>query len=141
MKLDADVFASQEGHDLLQGVAVFADDSNGVALNAGLGLLLRVLDGRDDDLGLLGRDALHQLDLLPHAGVGGWLQLLELKVFERDAALDELLGQDLDDCLELVLVLARKLDGVGAFELDLGLGVLEVKAGVSTPSRPGRSRF
>jgi hypothetical protein len=40
------------------------------------------------------------------------------------------LREDFDDGLELVLVLRGELDGVGALELDLGLGVLEVEAGV-----------
>ncbi len=38
--------------------------------------------------------------------------------------------EDLDDGLERVVVLAGELDGLGAFELDLGLRVLEVEAGV-----------
>ena len=130
LQVDADVLAAEQGHDLLQGVAVLADDADRVALDAGLRLLLRVLDRRDDHLGLLGRDALHQLDLLPHAGVGGRLDLLVLEVLQRDAALDQLLRQDLDDRLQLVLVLARELNRVVAFELDLGLRVLQVEAGV-----------
>jgi hypothetical protein len=81
LEVDADVFAFEESHDLLEDVAVFADDADGVALDAGLGLLFRVLDGGDDDLGLFGGDALDELDLLADAGVGGWLELFELEIF------------------------------------------------------------
>ena len=130
LEVDAEVSAAEHGHDLLEDVAVFAGDADGVALDGGLGLELGVLDGGDDLLGLLGGDALLELDLLADGGVGGGLELFELEVLERDAALDQLLREDLDDGLELVLVLAGELDGLGAFELDLGLGVLEVEAGV-----------
>ena len=63
---------------------------------------------------------------------GGGLDLLVLEVLERDAALDQLLREDLDDGLERVLVLAGELNGLFLFELDRGLGVLEVEAGVTS---------
>lgn len=53
LEFDADVFAFEKGHDFLQDVAVFTDDADGVALNAGLGFFLRIFDGGDDDFGLL----------------------------------------------------------------------------------------
>ncbi len=71
-----------------------------------------------------------ELDLLADALTGGLLDLLVLEVLERDAALDELLREDLDDSGEGVLVGAGELDGLFLFELDLRLGVLEVEAGV-----------
>ena len=107
MQLNADVLATKQCHDLLQRVAVFTDDADSVSLNARLGLLLRVLNGGHNDLCLLGRDPLHELDLLANAGVSRRFDLFELEVFERNAALDQLLREDLDDGLELVIVLAR----------------------------------
>src|SRR5258708_518922 len=75
LQVDADVLAVQQRHDLLQGVAILADHPDGVALDARLGLLLRVLDGSDDNLGLLRRDSLDQLDLLANTGVSRRLDL------------------------------------------------------------------
>ena len=103
MEFDADVFAAEQGHDLLKGIAVFADDADGVALDAGLCFFLGVLNGGNDDLGLFGGNALDELDLLANRGVGGGLDLFELEVFEGDSALDELLGEDFDDGLEGVV--------------------------------------
>ena len=50
------------------------------------------------------------------------------RFFQRDAALDQLLREDLDDSLELVVVGRGELDGLVALEVDLGLRVLEVEA-------------
>ena len=63
----------------MQGVAVFTDDADGVALDAGLGFFLRVLDGGHDDLGFFGGDTLNEFDLLADGGVGGGLELFELQ--------------------------------------------------------------
>ena len=108
LEVDAEVSAAEHGHDLLEDVAVFADDADGVALDGGLGFELGVLDDGDDFFGVLGGDALLELDLLADGGVGGGLDLFVLEVLEGDAALDELLGEDFDDGLERVLVLARR---------------------------------
>ncbi len=105
LEVDAEVSAAELAHDLLEDVAVFADDADGVALDGGLGLELGVLDGGDDLLGVFGGDALLELDLLADGGVGGGLDLFVLEVLEGDAALDELLREDLDDGFERVLVL------------------------------------
>src|SRR5579864_9525521 len=80
LELDADVFAAKESHDLLKGVAVFADDADGVALDAGLSLLFGVLDGGDDDFGLFRGNALDQFDLLADGGVGGRFRSEERRV-------------------------------------------------------------
>ena len=59
----------------------------------------------------------------------GRLQLVVIEGLERDAALDQLVRQDLLHRLELVLVGGGKLDDfVLAFELDLGVRVLQVEA-------------
>ena len=86
LKLDAKVSRAEFAHDLLQDVAVFGDDADGVALDGGLGLELAVFDKCDDLFCGVGVDALLQLDLLADGGVGGWLDLLVLDVLEGDAA-------------------------------------------------------
>ena len=40
LKFDANIFRAKHGHDVLQRVFIFTDDADGVALDAGLGLLL-----------------------------------------------------------------------------------------------------
>ena len=45
---DAEVAGREQSHDLLQSVAILADDADGVALNGGLGFELGLLDDRDD---------------------------------------------------------------------------------------------
>jgi len=69
---------------------------------------------------------------LPHRGVCGRLDVAILQVLERDAALDQLLGEDLDDRFERVFALAGELEGLVAFELDFGFGVLQVEARVDS---------
>jgi len=125
LELHAEVAGAQLGHDLLQDVAVLGDDANGVALDAGIGFQLRVLDDGDYLLGVFAGDALFQLDLLANGGVGRGFDLLVFEVLERDAALDQLLRKNFDDRLEGVLVLRGELNSLGAFELDLGFRVLE----------------
>src|SRR5208283_498016 len=135
LQRDAEVSGAQLGHDLLQRVAVLARYAHGVAQNAGLRLQLHLLDQRNHLPGLLRRNPLHQLDLLPDRGVCGGLNLFVLQVLQRDAALHQLLPQDLFDRLQLVLVLRCKLEGVGALDRDPGLRVFQIEARVDLLGR------
>src|ERR1039458_3166346 len=79
---DAEVAGAELAHDGLQDVLVLGDDADGVALNAGLGFELGLLDERDDLAGGVGVDALLELDLLADRGVGGGLKLLAFQGLE-----------------------------------------------------------
>ena len=130
LELDADVFAAQEGHDFLEDVAVFADDADGVALDAGLGFFLRVLDGGDDDLAFS--------EGMPWTSLIFWrtLELAAGSIFSYSRFLSE--TPRLTSFCERISMTALSLYSSWqaswmascAFELDLGLGVLEVEAGV-----------
>ena len=109
-------FAAQQGNDGLQRVAVLAGNSHSIALNACLHLLLRVLDQANNLLGLFSGDALLQGYLLAHAFARGRLHLAVSQVLERDAALDQLLRQDVLDRFSLYSPSDGKLNGVVAFE-------------------------
>src|SRR6266702_1820454 len=127
---NAEVAGAEFAHDLLKGVLVFGDDADGVALNRGLGFELGLFDEGNDFPGGVGVDALLELDLLADGGVCGGLDLFVLEILEGDASLDHALGENLCDGLQGVFVRAGELDGLVAFELDCGLGVLEIEAGV-----------
>ncbi len=128
LKLYAEVAGAKFAHDLLEGVLVLGGDADGVALDGGLGFELGVFDCGYDFLGIFAGDALLELDLLADGLARGLLDLLVFEVLEGDAALDQLLREDLDYGFEGVLVLAGKLDGLFLLEGDGGLGVLEVEA-------------
>ena len=56
------------------------------------------------------------------------LQLAVGQVLQRDAALDQLLAENLLDRLQLVLAVGGQLNLLVALQLDLGVGVLQVEA-------------
>src|SRR5277367_981059 len=82
----------------------------------------------DDLFGLLGRNALLEVDLLAHARSSGRLKFAISERFERDATLNQLVRQDFLHGFQLVLVGGGELDGVVAFELDFRVRVLQVEA-------------
>ena len=85
LEVDAEVGGLEFGDDLLEGVAVFGGDADGLALDGGVGLDFGVLDEGDDFFGGVGVDALLELDLLADGGVGGGLDFFVLEVLEGDA--------------------------------------------------------
>ena len=104
LEFDPHIASAQQGDDGLQIVSILARDAHRIALNAGLHLLLGVLDQLDDLLGLFDRDALLEGHLLAHALPRGRFHLAPGQVLERDAAFDQLLAQNVLDRFEVVLV-------------------------------------
>src|SRR5437763_1609418 len=88
LERDSVVLRLDQSNCFLKIVLVPAGDAHLIALDRRLHFHLRVLDGPDDGLGLLGLDALHDLGALAHRAAGGRLDLGIVEGLERDAALD-----------------------------------------------------
>src|SRR6266568_2115832 len=122
------LLAADELDDLLQVVPRLAGDAHALALDGALHLELGVLDQLHDRLGFLGLDALGEGEQLLHR-LAALLDRPVLDAPQTDAALGELLHQDLARGLQALLGRAADLDTLLLLLLlHLGVGALEVVA-------------
>src|ERR1035437_430306 len=130
MELYAHVLRAQERDDSLQFVARRRAHAHLLALDGGLHLLeFLVLDGGGDLFGRLGVERLLQLDLAAERVTAGRLDLADIQVLHGNAALDQFGLHDVEERAHAHIVVGEQRDQpLGAFELDLDLGALEVVA-------------
>src|SRR5258706_455605 len=119
------VRVSAKDRDTLQEIiAILGGHPYQVALDRGLRLFLRVLDGLDDIASLFDGDTLLQRDLLAHSRTAGRSDDAVAQSLERHAALHQLGLQDVGDRLELEFI------GAGQQNLVLFLAELNRRAAV-----------
>src|ERR1039458_10249157 len=87
LQFQAEVLRAKQGNDGLQFVPVLAGDSYGIALDAGLRLLLRIFYKAHDLLSFFHGNALLKADLLAHTLPHSGLNFAVCQVLERDATL------------------------------------------------------
>src|SRR5579859_1251614 len=135
LHVNAKISAPEQGHDFLQGVAIFAADANGVTLDGSLHFFLRILDRLYDLARLLHRDALLHGDLLPHRCPRRRFNHAIGQRLDGHAALYQLGLQNVVDRLEFVVIHGRENNRVFALEHDVGLGIFQIKAGMDLLQR------
>src|SRR5438128_4226454 len=104
LERDPEVLLAEKSDRGLQVVLLLPRHADLLSLDRHLHLELGVLDGADDLLGLLRRDSLEDLDVLPDRSLRGGLDGAVFQSLERDAALGELRLQEVVDRLQPELV-------------------------------------
>ncbi len=119
----------QHGNYFLQRVAVFAADSHQISLDGSLRFFLRILNQLHDIPCFFDRNALLHRDFALGGSTGGGFDRAVGQSLQRNAALHQLLLQDVIHRLQLVLVGRMQHDRV-LFQFDIRLRILQIEASV-----------
>src|SRR5262245_25388668 len=104
LQFKAIVALLQQLDGFLKQIAALAADPDEIALNRSLNLDLAVLDGPDDFLALLNRNARLNRDFLPHGSARSRNVGSVDEILQRDLTLGQLLLKHIDDGFELEIV-------------------------------------